>query len=66
MVDAEDLKSFGSNTVWVRVPPWAPLFLTWFSLRYIIFSRTGIIHGLESADSVNEFGYRLVLVNRVR
>ena len=24
MVDAEDLKSFGSNTVWVRVPPWAP------------------------------------------
>lgn len=26
MVDAEDLKSFGSNTVWVRVPPWAPIF----------------------------------------
>ncbi len=25
MVDAEDLKSFGSNTVRVRVPPWAPL-----------------------------------------
>ena len=24
MVDAEDLKSFGSNTVGVRVPPWAP------------------------------------------
>ena len=28
LVDARDLKSFGSDTVWVRFPPQTPLELT--------------------------------------